>query len=101
MKILFSIPFSFKIADLAENVRLEGPEKQAMVSSSGPKEQVISLLWRAKEKGNKSPVAKASNSNCSCSESSDQAFFFGLLQETYCLFFWPATGDFCLFFWPL
>ena len=30
-KISFSPPFSFKIADLAENVRLEEPEKQAKV----------------------------------------------------------------------
>ena len=29
------------------------------------------------------------------------ACFFGLLQETYCLFLWPPTGDYCLFFWPL
>ena len=35
-KISLSPPFSAKIADLAENVRLEGPEKQAIVSCSRP-----------------------------------------------------------------
>ena len=55
-KISFSYPFTFKIADLAENVRLVGPEKQAIVSCNGPEKQAISR-----------PVAKASNSNCSCS----------------------------------
>ena len=44
VKILRSPPFSFKIADLAENARLEGPEKQAIVSCSGPQKQAISLL---------------------------------------------------------
>ena len=66
-KISFSPPFSSKMDDLAENVRLKGTEKQAIVSCSGPKKQAISLLWRAKKTGNKSREAKASNSNCSCS----------------------------------
>ena len=43
-KILFSPPSSSKIADLAENVRLEGQKKQAIVSCSGPEKLVISLL---------------------------------------------------------
>ena len=93
-KVIFSFspPFSSKIADLAENVRLEGPEKQAIVSCSGLEKQAISLQQRAKEIGTKCPVAKASNSNCSC--------LFGShiqgadrLHETHCLLFWPATGD--------
>ena len=46
VKFLFSPLFSSNIADLAENVRLEGPKKQA-----------ISLLKRAKKTGNYSPVA--------------------------------------------
>ena len=41
---MFTPPFSFKIAELAENVRLEGPKKQAIVSYSGPEKQAISLL---------------------------------------------------------
>ena len=44
VKFLFSATFRSKIADLAENVRLEGPEKQAIVSFSGPEKQVMSLL---------------------------------------------------------
>ena len=43
-KISFSLPFRSKIANLAENVRLEGPKKQAIVSCSGPEKQAISLL---------------------------------------------------------
>ena len=43
VKFLFSPPFRSKIADLAENVRLEGPQKQAIVSCSGPGKQAISL----------------------------------------------------------
>ena len=54
-KILFSPLFSSKIADLAEIVRLEGSEKQAIVSVPGwrnrqidscsrPKKQAMSLL---------------------------------------------------------
>ena len=43
-KISFSPPFSSKMADLTENVRLEGPEKQAIVSCGGPEKQAISLL---------------------------------------------------------
>ena len=34
MKISFSNPFSSKLADLAENVVREGPEKQAIISCS-------------------------------------------------------------------
>ena len=37
-------PFTPKIGDLTENVRLEGPKKQAIVSCSGPEKQGISLL---------------------------------------------------------
>ena len=48
-KILFSAPFSSKIGNLAENVRLEGPEKQEIVSSSGQKT------------GNESPVVGQKN----------------------------------------
>ena len=44
VKISFEPPFSSKIADLAQIVRLEGPEKQAIVSCSGPEKQAISLL---------------------------------------------------------
>ena len=44
VKISFEPPFSSKIADLAEIVRLEGPEKQAIVSCSWPEKQAISLL---------------------------------------------------------
>ena len=44
MKIFFSTPFSLKIADLDENVRLKGPEKHAIVSCSEPKKQAKSLL---------------------------------------------------------
>ena len=43
-KIMFSPPFSSKIADLAENVRLEGPKKQTIVACSGPEKDAISLL---------------------------------------------------------
>ena len=57
VKFLFSPLFSSNIADLAENVRLEGPKKQAIVSCSGPEKQAISLLKRAKKTGNYSPVA--------------------------------------------
>ena len=66
MKISFSSPISFKIAYLAENVRLEGPKKQAIVSCSRPEKQAMSLLLWAEKTGNESPVVKASNSNCSC-----------------------------------
>ena len=44
VKISFSPPFTPKIGDLAENVRLEGPKKQAIVSYSGPEKQAMSLL---------------------------------------------------------
>ena len=44
VKISFSPPFTPKIGDLAEIVRLEGPKKQAIVSCSGPEKQAISLL---------------------------------------------------------
>ena len=44
VNIPFSSQFSFKFADLAENVRLEGAEKKAVVSCSGPKEQAMSIL---------------------------------------------------------
>ena len=44
VKISFEPPFSSKIAYLVEIVRLEGPEKQAIVSCSGPEKQAISLL---------------------------------------------------------
>ena len=44
VKISFSPPFTPKIGDLAENVRLEGPKKQAIVSCSGPEKQAMSLL---------------------------------------------------------
>ena len=43
-KLSFSHLFSSKIGDLSENVRLEGPEIQAIVCSSGPEKQAISLL---------------------------------------------------------
>ena len=43
-KILFPSAFSFEVGDLAENVRLEGPEKQVIVSYSGQEKQAISLL---------------------------------------------------------
>ena len=36
-EIALKPPFSPKIADLNENVRLNGPKKQATVSCSGPK----------------------------------------------------------------
>ena len=49
MKISFSTPFSFEIADFAKNIRPQGQEKQVMVSCSWPK------------KGNKSPVAGKRN----------------------------------------
>ena len=57
VKISFSPSFTPKFGDLAENVRLEGPKKQAIVSCSGTEKQAISLLWRAKKTGNESPVA--------------------------------------------
>ena len=44
VKISFSPPFTPKIGDLAEIVRLEGPKKQAIVSCSGPEKQAMSLL---------------------------------------------------------
>ena len=44
VKISFSPSFTPKIGDLAENVRLEGPKKQAIVSCSGPEKQAMSLL---------------------------------------------------------
>ena len=44
VKLSFSPPFSPKIAYLGENVRLEGPEKQKIVSGSGPEIRAISLL---------------------------------------------------------
>ena len=44
VKISFSPPFTPKIGDLAEIVRLEGPKKQAIVSCSGPEKQATSLL---------------------------------------------------------
>ena len=44
LKISFSTPFTHKISYLAENVRLEGPKKQAIVSCRGPKKQAMSLL---------------------------------------------------------
>ena len=44
VKLLFSPLFRSKIADLVENVRLEGPEEQAIVSCSGPEKQAMSLL---------------------------------------------------------
>ena len=62
MKITFSRPLSFKIADLAENVRLGGPEKQSIVSScsgsekqaivscSRSEKQAISVLWQRQVK---------------------------------------------------
>ena len=49
LNILFEPYFSSKIADLAENVRLEGPEKQAIVSCSGPEKRAMSLPERAKK----------------------------------------------------
>ena len=90
--ISFSPPFSSKIVDLSENVRLEGPKRQAMVSCSRQEKQARSLLWRAKKTGNESRVAGLITkhgswmNSCSCCYSH-------LLQETYCLFLWPATGD--------
>ena len=44
VKISFSAPFTPKIGDLAEDVRLEGPKKQAIVSCSRPEKQAMSLL---------------------------------------------------------
>ena len=44
VKISFSPLFTPKIGDLAENVRVEGPKKQAIVFCSGPEKQAISLL---------------------------------------------------------
>ena len=44
VKISFEPPFSSKIADLADIVRLKGPEKQAIVSCSRPEKQAMSLL---------------------------------------------------------
>ena len=44
VKISFSPPFTPKIGDLAENGRLEGPKKQAIVSCSGPEKQAMSFL---------------------------------------------------------
>ena len=47
--ISFSPPFSSTIADLAESVKLEGQNKQAIVSCSGPEKWAISFLYRAKK----------------------------------------------------
>ena len=44
VKFLFSHPFNAKIADVAKNVRLKGPEKQAIVFCGGPKRKTMSLL---------------------------------------------------------
>ena len=44
VKISFSPPFTPKMGNLAENVRLEGPKKRAIFSCSGPEKQAISLL---------------------------------------------------------
>ena len=44
VKNSFSPPFTPNVGDLAENVRLEGPKKQAIVSCSGPEKQGMSLL---------------------------------------------------------
>ena len=44
VKILFLPPFTPKIGDLADIVRLEGPKKEAIVSCSGPEKQATSLL---------------------------------------------------------
>ena len=56
-KLLFSSPFSCEVGNLAENVRLEGLEKQAILSCRWHEKQATSLLQRAKEIGNKSAVA--------------------------------------------
>ena len=61
VKISFPPLFTPKIGDLAENVRLEGPKKQAIVSCSGPEKQAMSLLYWAKKTGNESPVAGQRN----------------------------------------
>ena len=44
VEISFEPPISSKIADLAEIVRLKGPEKEGIVSCSRPEKQAISLL---------------------------------------------------------
>ena len=50
VKISFSPPFTHKIDDLAENVRLEGSEKQAIVSCGGPKKAGTMSLVAGKRK---------------------------------------------------
>ena len=40
-KISYSPPLQLKIADLLENVRLERPKKQAIVTCGGPEKQAI------------------------------------------------------------
>ena len=44
LKNSFQPPFSSKIADSAEIVRVKGSEKQATVSCNGSKKQATSLL---------------------------------------------------------
>ena len=44
VKISFEPPFSSKIADLAQIVRVKRSEKQATVSCNGSKKQATSLL---------------------------------------------------------
>ena len=44
VKNLLKLPFSSKIADQAEIVRVKGSEKQAIVSCNGSEKQAMSLL---------------------------------------------------------
>ena len=61
LKISFQPPFSSKIADSTEIVRIKGSEKQAIVSWNGPKKETMSLLKRIQETGNESPVTDPRN----------------------------------------
>ena len=83
VNIPFSSQFSFKFADLAENVRLEGAEKQAIVSCSKDQQQQLQLFLRG----------SCFVFRCSPCCRRLIVYIFGPLQETYCLFLWPATED--------